>query len=236
MMKEGVVKVIEVFKSDKGAYTQGLEIDDNGVIYHATGLHGKSGLGILNKELGKLHYIIKLPQEFFGEGITITPKGIWQLTYKEKTAFFRDKMTLRVLKTVSYDTEGWGLAYDKENGYLLMCDGTDEIFIRDADTFEVLDSFKISENGEKIELINELEYADGFLYANIWKTFDIIKIDLKSRKIVSRYNFEEIIKNLDISEEDREQMNVLNGIAHIDKNRFYITGKMYPVLLEVKLN
>lgn len=119
---------------------------------------------------------------------------------------------------------------------LLMSDGTDEIFIRDAESFDLIGSFKMSLNGEKVEFMNELEYVDGFLYANIWQTFNIIKIDLKTKKIVSVYDFEKIIENLDISKEDREKMNVLNGIAHIDKNRFYITGKLYPVLLEVELD
>lgn len=235
-MKKGKIKVLNVFKSDTKAYTQGLELDENGVLYHATGRHGTSGIGILDKENGKLNYIIELSEDYFGEGITIAPNGVWQLTYKEKTAFLRDKKTLDVKKTVNYNTEGWGISYNEDEGNLLMSDGTDEIFIRDVETFDVLDSFKLTLNGAKLERLNELEYYDGFLYANIWQTFDIVKIDLKKREVVKVYDFEEIINGLDISNEIRANMNVLNGIAHIEGNRFYITGKYYPVLLEVELD
>lgn len=235
-MKNGNIKVLNIFKSDTKAYTQGLEIDEKGVLYHATGRHGTSGIGILDRENGKLNYIVELSEEYFGEGITITPFGLWQLTYKEKTAFLRDKKTLDVIKTVSYDTEGWGISYNEDDGMLLMSDGTDEIFIRDAKTFDIVDSFKVKLNGEKLERLNELEYFGGFLYSNIWQTFDIVKIDLKSREVVKVYNFEKIINDLEISKEVRENMNVLNGIAHIEGNRFYVTGKYYPVLLEVELD
>lgn len=235
-MKSGNVRVLNVFKSDKSAYTQGLEIDENGILYHATGRYGTSGIGILDKENGILNYIVKLDEKYFGEGITISPKGIWQLTYKENTVFLRDKKSLNVLKFFSYDTEGWGISYNYDENNLLMSDGSDEIFIRDVDSFEVLDSFKLTLNGKKLERLNELEYFDGYLYANIWQTFDIVKIDLKKREVVKVYNFEKIIKNLNIPKDVREKMDVLNGIAHIDKNRFYVTGKYYPVLLEVELD
>lgn len=234
--KDGKFKVLNVFKSDKDAYTQGIELDENGVIYQATGLKGKSGIGILNKENGVLDFKIRLSDDYFGEGITFTPRGVWQLTYKEKTAFLRDKNTLDVIETFNYDTEGWGIAYDKEKKELLMSDGTDKIFVRNSDNFELTDEFTLSFNGENIEFMNELEYADGYLYANIWQTYNIIKVDLKTRKVVTVYDFEKVIDGLGISKEDREKMNVLNGIAHIEGNRFYITGKMYPVLLEVELD
>lgn len=110
--KNGKVKVLNIFKSDKEAYTQGIELDENGNIYQATGLKGKSGIGILDKENGILNYIVKLSDNYFGEGITFSPSGVWQLTYKEDIAFLRDKKTLDVIKTVKYNTEGWGIAYD----------------------------------------------------------------------------------------------------------------------------
>ena len=107
---------------------------------------------------------------------------------------------------------------------------------RDIDTFKLLGELNITENNQAIDQLNELEYVDNVIYANIWQTNDIIKIDANSGEVLQRYNLTSMLKELPLTEYQRTNMDVLNGIAHIEKNRFYITGKLYPVVLEVELS
>lgn len=224
------IRLIAVHPSDPDAFTQGLECDEEGRLFLATGLHGASRIGILNLSSGAYEALVHLDKTYFGEGITFAKNGLWQLTWQEHVAFLRDKQSLEVKKSVPHENEGWGIAYWKDKDVLLVSDGSARICLRDAESFALLDSFTLES-----PMLNELEYADGYLYANIWLSSKILKIDLSQRKTVAVYDFSELLASLELSPQARARMDVLNGIAHIENQRFYVTGKHYPVVLEVEL-
>ncbi|MDO4778713.1 MAG: glutaminyl-peptide cyclotransferase [Tissierellia bacterium] len=230
------IKILNIYRSSNDAFVQGFEMIDEGKVLVGTGKYGESKIGIWDKEKQEISYKVNLDEKYFGEGITVTDKGIWQLTWKEKTAFLRDKKSFEILYSKRYETEGWGIAYDKDRDILLMSDGTNTVYLRDPITFELKDKFELFKEGNPVSRINELEYFDGYLYANIWQTNKIVKINLQSKSIESIYDFTEVLNGLDLSPEQRSKMDVLNGIAHIEENKFYITGKLYPVIIEVELN
>lgn len=226
--------LIAIHDSDENAFVQGFEVIKDDKLLMATGLYGKSFIGVF--DLATQRYTIKdtLPAEFFGEGATVTPYGIWQLTWRENTAFLRSLQDLRPIHTKHYDTEGWGLAYDDANDHLYMSDGTSKLQIRNAQTFELISTLPVRYHGKDIKFINELEFANGFIYANIWQTNFIIKIDPKNGNISQIYDVSNLLST-HLNQRVQQNIDVLNGIAHIKNDRFYITGKFYPVIFEVEL-
>lgn len=228
--------LVQTHPSDPAAFTQGFEYmgDDRAVL--ATGLYGRSSIGILNVKTGE--YTIKdtLPRAFFGEGITQTPYGIWQLTWRENVAFLRDADDFAIVDTAYYGGEGWGLAYRADQDIIYMSNGSSTITVRDAKTFKIKSRINVHHQGANIEQLNELEFANGFIYANIWQSNLIAKIDPNTGKVVKFYDVSNLLANADISDHDRQNMDVLNGIARIEGNRFYVTGKFYPMIFEVTLD
>ncbi|MFA9485743.1 MULTISPECIES: glutaminyl-peptide cyclotransferase [unclassified Moraxella] len=227
--------LIATHPSDDKAFVQGLEVLDGKKLLMATGLYGKSTIGIF--DLDTQHHTIKdtLRHEFFGEGATITPYGIWQLTWRENVAFLRNLQTFKIVRNAHYAGEGWGLAYDDITDRLYMSDGTDSLQIRHAKTFELISTLPVRYQGRSLKFINELEFANGFIYANIWQTNLIIKINPKNGNVVQFYDLTDILQNANFTQEQRQKIDVLNGIAHINGNRFYVTGKFYPLIFEVEL-
>lgn len=137
-------------------------------------------------------------------------------------------MSLEVSDTVSYLGEGWGLAFDDADG-VWMSNGGNSVVLRDLESFEVVDEILT-----EYDNINELEYVDGFLYANIWLTYDVIKIDVASGEVVKVYDLEPIVYSIEMNDDEIRQMDTLNGIAHIDGDEFYLAGKNYPYLYKVR--
>lgn len=230
----GAVHLIETHPSDNEAFTQGLELY-KGELIMGTGQYAQSAIGWLDLETGLFHEAEVLPQHYFGEGLTFTEDTLWQLTWKEETAFKRNPLTLEVMAEVSYEGEGWGLAYDIERDVLWMSDGSSVLSIRDPETFELLDQLAVSFGDMPVDNLNELEYADGALYANVWLTKQIVKINLESGAVETIFDLTELIKQTKMTDAEREQLDMLNGIAHIEEARFYLTGKWYPVIYEVEL-
>lgn len=228
--------LIATYDSEPTAFVQGFEQLADGRLLMATGLYGQSTIGIFDLHTGR--YTIKdtLPEQFFGEGVSSTPHGIWQLTWQENTAFLRDADTFAIKNIVHYQGEGWGLAYDDTKEILYMSDGTNTLQIRHPQTFKLLDILPIAFQADESTLINELEFADGFIYANIWQSNLIIKINPADGQIIERYDLSELIKTANITPQARQNMDVLNGIAHIKGKHFYLTGKFYPVIFEVELD
>lgn len=226
--------LISIHPSESSAFTQGLELNQNNELLLATGLYGESKIGYLDLETGEYDVVDELAEEFFGEGLTVTSDVVWQLTWRNGVAFKRDKETLEIISTVNYDGEGWGLAYDEEKDIIWMSDGTSIIEQRDPDTFEILDSIEVSYNEMLVEEINELEYANGYIYANVWYTDTIIAINPITGIVEYQYDFTEIIEDT-FTDQELKEIDTLNGIAHIEDNRFYVTGKLYPVVFEVEL-
>lgn len=224
------IELVDTYPLDEELFVQGLEVDAESRLVLSTGLYGDSRLGYLDVDNGEFTEVDRLDESMFGEGITITPHAVLQLTWKEETLFIRDKDSLEVIDTVEYDGEGWGLAYDDDRGAVWMSDGSNAIELRDLETFEVIEIIETDFNN-----INELEYVDGFLYANLWLTYDIMKIDVESGEVAALYDFEPLIYSVEMEDAEIDMMDTLNGIAHIKDDVFYISGKNYPYLYKVIL-
>lgn len=231
----GKVIVVEQYLSDQTAFTQGFELSANNDLVIATGLYGESIIGELDLKTGQIDVSDSLDEIFFGEGITFTEDYLWQVTWENELAFKRDKHDYSVIETYDYDGMGWGLAYDPQNDIIWMSNGSHQLLKRDSDNFELLDTIDIYLDGLPLEQLNELEYANGYIYANVWFQDLIYQIDPNTKKVLAHYDIAPIIANLDLTEEQLKPMNVLNGIAHIKDDYFYITGKNYPFVLEVRL-
>lgn len=237
---QAAIKLLEVYPSDQAAFTQGLELygelEDNKLLM-GTGLYGSSSIGLLDLEVGEYQVIDNLEEEYFGEGLTVTDDAIWQLTWKAGKAFRRNLDTFERLETVDYAGQGWGLAFDSDRQLLWMSDGSQLLSIRDQDSFELLGQLEVTYNEQTISNLNELEYANGLIYANIWLTEQIVAINPESGEIENVYELSSLIAlvNQEFSQKQVEAMDVLNGIAHIEDNQFFITGKHYPYVLKVEL-
>jgi len=231
----GEVELVEAYPSDPTLFVQGLEQSEGGDLLVSTGLYGESKLGIIHLADGSFSEIDTLAEEYFGEGITQTEDYLWQVSWKENTAFKRNKENYEVIETVPYKGEGWGLAYNDDEQLIYMSDGSNQIQVRDPESFELIRTFEVKAEEEDLSDLNELEYADGYLYSNIWYEDSIIKIDPENGAVQTVYDIGPIIEDLDLSANQLEQMDSLNGIAQTEDETFYITGKLYPFILEVKL-
>lgn len=220
-------EVVEVLSYDAAVFTQGLEMQGEDLLISG-GLYGESFIGRWNPNTGEWNRRVPLPDKYFGEGLTVGHEYIYQLSWKEETLFLRDPDTLEVKGTHAYAGEGWGLAMGENELY--FSDGTAQIRRLDPDTLEETGRFTVTENGEPVTLINELEYAGGRLYANIWHTDAIVCLDPKTGEVDRRYDFSDLLE-----EKEKESVDVFNGIAHIEGDRFYVTGKLWPKLFEVIL-
>ncbi len=232
--------IVNVYPHDSTSYTQGLEWHDN-VLYEGTGdtkYIGVSKLAKVDLVTGKDIEKIKLSKDYFGEGITVLNGKIYQLTYKEGKCFVYDQKTLKKIKEFSYSGEGWGMTNDGK--HLIMDDSGNNLYYRDPETFEVVKSVGVFDNNGPVASINELEYVDGFIYANVWLTNYIIKIDPATGYVVSKADFSFVLDKYApgaITRESQASDEVLNGIAYDSAGkRFFITGKHWPKLFEVKFN
>ncbi|MBN2181027.1 MAG: glutaminyl-peptide cyclotransferase [Sedimentisphaerales bacterium] len=222
-------QIVNTFAHEPNAFTQGL-VWDNGFLYEGTGLPGRSSLRKVELETGRVLKNYELPDEFFGEGITILQNNIIQLTYKSNIGFVYDKQTFELLREFEYPTEGWGITHNGKN--LIMSDGTPTLYFLDPKTFDRLSSIDVYHENNLLWGLNELEYIDGRIYANIWPTDRIAVIEPKTGKVTAIVD----LKGL-LAEHDRSpDVDVLNGIAYDPaKHRLFVTGKFWPKLFEIKL-
>lgn len=225
------LSINNTFSHNKTNFTQGLEWN-NGILFESTGDPGGKGqtkLGSVDLSSGNFTKKIGLDANYFGEGITILKDKIYQITYTEGKCFVYDKNTLVVEKDMIYQGEGWGLC---NNGkYLFMSDGTERLTIRDPLNFSILETIEVSDNNGPILNINELEYADGLIYANIWQTNSLIVIQPETGKVLATINAEQLALL------GKNGGDVLNGIAYLPANkRFYLTGKYWDKLFEVTIS
>jgi len=222
-------KLVNTFAHDPKAFTQGLVFED-GFLYEGTGLNGSSELRKVELETGNVLQIHKLPDEFFGEGITIYGDRIIQLTYQSNVGFVYDKETFELLRQFSYPTEGWGLTHDGKN--LIMSDGTPMLYFLDPETFVQIHKIMVLDQDSPVWGLNELEYIDGEIYANVWPTERIVKIEPETGEVIGWIDTEGILAPQDHS----EPVDVFNGIAYDPAGRrLFVTGKFYPKLYEIKL-
>lgn len=222
-------EVVNTFPHDPNAFTQGLQVIGDYFI-EGTGLEGKSDLRRVDIKTGKVLKIVKLADYYFGEGITVLNNKIYQLTYTSGIAFVYDLNTFAKIDSFRYQGDGWGLTNDGTN--LIMSNGSDTILFINPTTKEIVRTIQVRESGYKIENINELEYINGEIFANIWQTERIILIDPMTGNITGAINLFGILPPQDRTRET----DVLNGIAYDAKNdRIFVTGKYWSKVFEIKL-
>lgn len=221
-------KVIKQYPHDPDAYTQGL-VFENGLMYEGTGLNGKSELRLVDFAQNKVLKSYKLPGEYFGEGVAVMNNKIYQLTYKSHVGLIYDKNTFKQIGQFSYPTEGWGLTHDGKN--LLMSDGSNKIYFLDPNTLQKVNEIEVYNNVAAIMQLNELEYIDGEIWANVYQTDYIVRIDPATGKVTGLIDLTNIL-----DEQFADQVDVLNGIAYDPATKkVYITGKLWPKLFEIQL-
>jgi glutamine cyclotransferase len=220
-------KVVNTFPHDPQAFTQGLEFHD-GYLYEGTGLKGKSSLRRVELRTGRVVQIHRLPSEYFGEGITILGDKIFQLTWQNGVCFVYDRRTFRQIAQFRYDGEGWGLTNDGMR--LIMSDGSEVITFRDPDTFAEVRKITVRAQGRPVKNLNELEYIEGEIWANIWYSDIIARIDPSTGIVKAWVDME----GLPVKDRDIEA--VMNGIAYDRQNkRLFVTGKNWDKLFEIEL-
>lgn len=226
---EYTYKIINVFPHDPQAYTQGLVYKD-GFLYEGTGLNGRSSLRKVRLETGEVLQEVDLPPQLFGEGIALLGDKIFQLTWKAHTGFVYDVADFHQLRTFSYPGEGWGLTTDGHDLY--MSDGTPEIRVLDPATFKEKRRIKVHDGATPVQELNELEYINGEIFANIWQTDKIARISPRTGKVVGWIDLAGILSPVYRRTRDA----VLNGIAYDSKGkRLFVTGKLWPSIFEIQL-
>ena len=219
--------LVKAYPHDRNAFTQGLIYED-GVLYESTGLYGSSTLRRVELETGTTTQVYPLPNQFFGEGITIFDDKIIQLTWRSNRGFVYDKHTFDLLQEFTYPTEGWGITYDGSR--LIMSDGTATLYFLDPETFERIDQVEVRDIDPVIKL-NELEYIQEEIYANIWREEKIAIISPSTGQVTGWVNLEGIQESENLGTED-----VLNGIAYdAQGDRLFVTGKRWSQLYEIDL-
>jgi glutamine cyclotransferase len=224
-------KITSTYPHPPGSFTQGLVFED-GFLYEGTGQYGSSSLRKINLKSGEIMNEVRLPRDIFGEGITIYKDKIIQLTWFSQIGFVYDKKSFQRLDTFRYpiSIEGWGITTDGK--HLIISDGSNRLYFLDPESFEVKSHLDVYDHLGPVQKVNELEYVRGSIYANIWQQPKIIKIDLGSGRVTGIIDLSEIVP-----EQFRNHVdNVLNGIAYDSENkRFFVTGKMWPHIFELKL-
>lgn len=222
-------RVVAELPHSTRAYTQGLQWD-GGLFYEGTGLRGESELRVVNPATGETLRSVSLERKYFGEGITLFGDKIYQLTWTAGKAFVYDKATLRKLKEFSYEGEGWGITTD--GTHLYTSDGTDRIVVRDPQTFKVERTIEVRIAGRKIGHLNELEWIEGEIWANVYMTDQIVRIDPKSGAVVGVID----LAGLQSPTDQTWQTDVLNGIAYVPTTKaLYVTGKNWNKIYQIEL-
>jgi glutamine cyclotransferase len=222
-------EVIKAWPHDRGAFTQGL-VFRQGSFIEITGLHGQSTLREVNVETGRVLKQVALGAAYFGEGVTVIGSRAFQLTWQNRKGFVYDADTFQLEREFAYDGEGWGLATD--GTWLILSDGTSRLRFLDPASFEVKRSLDVTMAGKPLDRLNELEYVRGEIFANVWQTDDVVRIDPASGKVRGVIAFSGLLPPQD----RRPDTDVLNGIAyHSSSDRLFVTGKRWPWVFEVKV-
>ncbi|HZG25608.1 MAG TPA: glutaminyl-peptide cyclotransferase [Chitinophagaceae bacterium] len=228
--------IVNVYPHDTAAFTEGLLVH-NGQLYESTGgqaqfSHFKSWFGPVDLKTGKAIRKIMLDTSYFGEGINIFKDKIYQLTWQNHRGFVYDAKTFKKIKEFTYNGEGWALTND--GTHLIMSDGSSNLQYLDPETLRVIKILGVQDNNGPVSNINELEYINGFIYANQYLTNYILKIDPASGRVVGKVDFSALNNELKAKYPNVLEM---NGIAYDSATqRIYVTGKAWPNLYEVKFN
>jgi len=221
-----MVKIVSVRPHDPQAFTQGLFLQ-SGSLFESTGLYGSSSLREVDPRTGKVKRKVGVPQEFFAEGLALVDGRLIQLTWQNQKALVYGLADFKRAGELPYQGEGWGLCWDGRR--LIMTDGSDRLTFRDPKTFAVLGEVRVTLADRPVNELNELECVDGTVYANVWQTDDILRIDPASGKVTAVVDASGLL-----TPAERQNTDVLNGIAwDPEKKTFLITGKLWPKMFEV---
>ena len=226
---EYTFEVVHAFPHDRMAFTQGLEFHA-GFLYESTGLNGRSSLRKVRLETGEVVQQVDVPPEFFGEGITLLHDEIYQLTWQSQVGFVYNARDFRLLRRFSYTGEGWGLTNNGRE--IFMSDGSSELRVIEPGTFTEKRRIKVHDGAHPIEQLNELEWVEGEIFANIWQTDRIARISPATGDVVGWIDLAGLLSPVYKVEPGA----VLNGIAYdVAQKRLFVTGKLWPNLFEIRV-
>lgn len=221
-------RVVATFPHDRSAFTEGLEYVD-GKFYEGTGLNGKSDIRIVNPATGAVLKKLPLDYIYFGEGVTVFNGKLYELTYTSGTAFVYDPKTFQKLGEFHYSGEGWALTHDSKQ--LIMSDGTPSLRFIDPASFKELGRLYVRDGGRPVNELNELEYINGEIWSNVWRTNLIARINPQTGNVNSWVDLTGLLKP-----EDSKDVDVLNGIAYDAKGkRIFVTGKYWPKIFQIEV-
>jgi len=221
-------QVLETYPHDPKAYTQGLFVHE-GLLYEGTGQYGESSLRKVDLKSGEIIESLSLPDKYFGEGIAAYQDKIIQLTWRSQMGFVYDRLSFQLIQKVQYPTDGWGITYDGKR--LIMSDGSATVYFLDPDYFGELSRQEIWDGDSPVKMLNELEYVDGLIYANVWQTADIVVFEPNTGRVVQRIDCSKLVP----PEYHADRDNVLNGIAYQPETKtFLLTGKRWAHMYKVK--
>ncbi len=227
--KRDEYEIVNSYPHDPQAFLQGLVWYDNG-FYESTGLNGHSTLRRVEFPSGHVAKSINIANEYFAEGLALVGDRLVQLTWQTHRGFVYDRVTFKQLREFSYDTEGWGLTYDGK--LLVMSDGSSTLTFLDPESFQPVRRIKVTWNGRPQDELNELEYIEGEIWANVWQQDWILRIDPETGRVKSYLD----MKNLLPSQMRTGNEDVLNGIAYDPQTkRIFVSGKLWPRLFEIRL-
>jgi glutaminyl-peptide cyclotransferase len=229
LAKLDTYEIVNSYPHDPEAFLQGLVWYDSG-FYESTGLEGRSTLRRNEFPSGKVIKSVSLASDLFGEGLALVGDRLVQLTWKTHRGFVYDRESFKLLREFKYDTEGWGITYDGRN--LVMSDGSSTLLYLDPENFQLVRHLNVTWNGRPQDNLNELEYIEGEIWANIWQQDYILRIDPKTGNVKSYLD----MKNLFPPQLRTGNENVLNGIAYDPKTkRIFVSGKLWPRIFEIRL-
>jgi glutaminyl-peptide cyclotransferase len=220
------IEIVASYPHDPAAFTQGLTID-KGELFEGTGRHGESSLRKVNLETGEILQRKNLGVRYFGEGITVLGNRIYQLTWQSHIGFVYDRDSFEQLQTFFLPGEGWGLTDDGE--HLIVSDGTPIMRFLDPGKLNEVKRITVTEAGKPLDRLNELEYINGEIWANIWYSDQIVRIDPATGAVTSRVDLSSL-------NQQKRADDVLNGIAwDPESGRLFVTGKLWPMLYEIRV-
>ena len=222
-------KIVATYPHDRGAFTQGL-VYAGGALYESTGLYGRSSVRRIALPSGRPELIRPLAAHYFGEGLTAFGERLIQLTWRSGTAFVYNREDLKPVGAYRYATQGWGLTQDGE--HLIMSDGSATLYFLDPSRFSEVRRIQVRDHHGPVKFLNELEFVGGSIFANVWRSPRIVRIDADSGWVTGVIDLSALVARMD----SEPSADVLNGIAYIPgSGRLLITGKQWPELYAIEL-